>query len=38
MAIVTKNAHAWFVATNSSGKKQTVYNNETKKTQLSFWI
>lgn len=36
MAIVTKNAHAWFVTTNSSGKKQTVYNNETEKHNYPF--
>lgn len=36
MAIVAKNAHAWFVATNSSGKKQTVYNNETEKHNCPF--
>ena len=36
MAIVTKNAHAWFVAIDSSGKKQTVYNNETEKHNYPF--
>lgn len=28
MSIVTKDPHTWFVATNSKGKTQTVYNNE----------
>ncbi|QHJ77110.1 MAG: hypothetical protein [Bacteriophage sp.] len=28
MTIVTKDPHTWFVAENSDGEKQTVYNNE----------
>lgn len=28
MSIITKDPHTWFVATNSKGKTQTVYNNE----------
>lgn len=29
MAIITKNPHTWFVATNSSGETQTVFSDET---------
>lgn len=34
--VVTKNAHAWFVTTSKSGKKQTVYNDETEKHNYPF--